>query len=284
MVSTFLQAIRWKLMLPGESVSTSRLFFVRNAGLSINNLLIARGVLGEASELAMLTKTDKIAGSKVVASMFMTRALDFGVTAAFILVGFVVIPQLSVFKPVITPMLIFAASLLILVLLAKKISRFPMLNKVKALESSLHAIAFLRNRKFNFLLSVFLTISAWMLLGTAAWIIAQALGIQLPFWMMSILLVGITLFVSAIPAGPSSIGTYEFVSVYMLGLFSINKSDALSYSLIIHALVILPPLMIGIPIISREMKTFRQAIAQGSALLKRLLLWRKACKSPTASL
>jgi len=36
--SLFLQAVRWKLMLPRESVSTARLFFVRNAGLSINNL------------------------------------------------------------------------------------------------------------------------------------------------------------------------------------------------------------------------------------------------------
>ena len=29
--SLFLQAVRWKLMLPRESVSTARLFFVRNA-------------------------------------------------------------------------------------------------------------------------------------------------------------------------------------------------------------------------------------------------------------
>ncbi|MBI4303140.1 MAG: flippase-like domain-containing protein, partial [Chloroflexi bacterium] len=54
-LSVFLQAIRWKLMLPGESVSTTRLFMVRNAGLSINNLVPGRGIVGEASELAMLT-------------------------------------------------------------------------------------------------------------------------------------------------------------------------------------------------------------------------------------
>ena len=67
--SIFLQAVRWKLLLPGESVSTTRFFLVRNAGQSINNLSPERGVLGEASELAMLTKSDNIAGSKVAASI-----------------------------------------------------------------------------------------------------------------------------------------------------------------------------------------------------------------------
>jgi len=66
-----LQAVRWKLMLPRESVSTTRLFLVRNAGLSLNNLSFAQGggVLGDASELAMLTRSNKIDGSKVVASL-----------------------------------------------------------------------------------------------------------------------------------------------------------------------------------------------------------------------
>ncbi len=279
LAALFLQTIRWKLMLPGESISTARLFFVRNAGLSINNLIIAKGVLGDASELAILTKSDKIDGSKVVASLFMARALDFVVTSIFVLVGFLVVPQLSVFKAVIIPLLVIIASLFLLMLFARKIGRLPLLNKFKALESSLHAIAFLRDRQLSFWLSISLTISAWILLGTAAWIVAQAIGIELPFWMMSILLVGVTLFSGAIPSGPSSVGAYEFVTVYTLGLFSINKSDALCFALLIHAMVVLPPTIIGISTISREWKTFQQVAAQVSALLKRWFLRRRVCKT-----
>lgn len=273
-LSIFLQAIRWKLMLPGEPVSPTRLFFVRNAGLSINNLMMARGIAGEASELVMLNKSDNIAGSKVVASMFMTRALDFAVTSMFVLAGFLVIPQLSVFKPVVVPVLITAAAILLLMLLAKRISGLPLLNKVKAIESSLHAVALLRNRQLSFWLSLSLTVSAWMLLGTAAWLVAQAIGIHLPFWMICILLVGISLFAGVIPAGPSSLGVYEFVTVYTLGLFAVDSSDALSFALIIHALVVLPSIIIAIPVLSREGKTFQSAAAQVSALLKRRLLRR----------
>lgn len=270
-VSLILQAIRWKLLLPGESVSTGRLFLVRNVGLSVNNLMVARGILGEASELAMLTKSDKIAGSKVVASIYVTRALDFLVTSAFVLVGFVVIPQLSVFKPVMIPMLVATASFSIILLAAKHISRFPLLKKIKAIESSLHAIAFLRNRQANFWLSISLTISAWMLLGTAAWLVAQALGILLPFWMISILLVGVGLLSGFIPSGPSSLGVYEFATVHLLGLFAIDKSDALSFAVLIHALIVFPTLIIGIPMLSRERKTFGEIIGQASGLLNRWL-------------
>jgi len=276
--SLFLQAVRWKLMLPRESVSTARLFFVRNAGLSINNLSFAQGggVLGDASELAMLTRSDKIDGSKVVASLLMARALDFVITSTFILVGFFIVPQLGVFKPVIIPVLVVMALIVLLVLFARKIGRFPLLNKIRVLKSSLSALAFLRDRKLIFALSLFLTVLAWMLLGTAAWLVADAIGIQLPFWVMSILLVGMTLFSGAIPAAPSAIGTYEFVTVYILGLFSINRSDALCFALIVHAMVMLPPNLMGIPTISREWKTFRQIISQAGAVLKQRFLRRRA--------
>jgi uncharacterized protein (TIRG00374 family) len=279
--SLFLQAVRWKLMLPRESVSTARLFFVRNAGLSINNLSFAQGagVLGHASELAMLTRSDKIDGSKVVASLFMSRALDFVITSIFILVGFFVVPQLSIFKPVIIPLLVVMALIVLFVLFATKVGRFPLLNKVRVLQSSLHAVAFLRDRKLVFWLSISLTVLAWMLLGTAAWLVAQAIGIQLPFWMMSIVLVGMTLLSGAIPAAPSAIGTYEFATVYILGLFSVNKSDALCFALLVHALVIIPPNLIGIPTISKEWKTFRQITAQAIALFKQRFLRRRACKT-----
>jgi hypothetical protein len=276
--SLFLQAVRWKLMLPRESVSTTRLFFVRNAGLSLNNLSFGQGggVLGDASELAMLSKSDKIDGSKVVASLLMSRALDFVITSIFILVGFFIVPQLGVFKPVIIPVLVVMPLIILFVLFARKVGGFPLLHKVRVVESSLHAVAFLRDRKLIFALSIFLTILAWMLLGTAAWLVAQAIGIQLPFWVMSIVLVGMTLFSGAIPAAPSAIGTYEFVTVYILGLFSINRSDALCFALLVHAMVMIPPNIMGIPTISREWKTFRQVIRQAGAILKQRFLRRRA--------
>ena len=271
-------------MLPRESVSTTRLFFVRNAGLSLNNLSFAQGggVLGDASELAMLTKSDNIDGSKVIASLVMSRALDFVVTSVFILVGFFIVPQLSVFRPIIIPVVVVMALIIILVVFARKVVRVPLLKRARALQSSLHAFAFLRDRKLIFTLSIFLTVLAWMLLGAAAWLVAQAIGIQMPFWMMSIVLIGMTLFSGAIPSAPSAIGTYEFVTVYLLGLFSVNKSDALCFALLVHTLVMLPPNIMGIPTVSKELKTFRQIISQGSAILRQRFTRRKAYATQSA--
>jgi uncharacterized membrane protein YbhN (UPF0104 family) len=282
--SLFMQAVRLKLMLPKERVSTTRLFFVRNAGLSLNNLSFAQGggVLGDASELAMLTRSDKIDGSKVVASLLMSRVLDFVITSIFVLAGFFIIPQLSVFKPVIIPMLIVVALLILFVLFARKVGKLPLLNRIKVIQSSLRAVTFLRDRKLIFWLTIFVTVIAWMLLGTAAWLVAEAIGIQLPFWTISILLVGMTLFAGAIPAAPSALGTYEFVTVYILGLFSVNRSDALCFALVVHALVMLPPNLMGIPTISREWKTFRQLIGQAGVLFRRRFFRRRAVMTQPA--
>jgi uncharacterized membrane protein YbhN (UPF0104 family) len=282
--SLFMQAVRLKLMLPKERVSTTRLFFVRNAGLSLNNLSFAQGggVLGDASELAMLTRSDKIDGSKVAAGLFMSRVMDFVITSIFVLAGFFIIPQLSVFKPVIIPMLVVVALLVLFVLFARKVGRLPLLNKIKIIQSSLRAVTFLRDRKLIFWLTIFVTVIAWMLLGTAAWLVAQAIGIQMPFWMISIVLVGMTLFAGAIPAAPSAIGTYEFVTVYILGLFAVNKSDAFTFALVVHALVMLPPNLMGIPTISKEWKTFRQIARQVGALVKLRVFRRRAITTQPA--
>jgi len=72
----------------------------------------------------------------------MARALDFVITSIFILVGFFILPQLSVFKLVVIPVLVFMALTVLLVLFARKVGRLPLLNKVRVLESSLRAVAF----------------------------------------------------------------------------------------------------------------------------------------------
>ncbi len=267
-VATVLQAIRWKLLLPGESVSTARLFLVRNAGLTVNNLALARGVLGEASELAMLTHSDNICAAKVTASIFMSRALDFLVTSAFLLAGFIVLPQLSGFRAVIVPVFVVAAVILAVVLLAKRISRLPILKKVKAVESSLHEVHALGHHS-TLWLSVSLTVLAPLLLGTAAWLVAQALGIHLSFWMVGILLVSINLLAGIIPSGFSGIGVYEFAAVSVLGLFAVNRSDALAFAMIVHALVVFPALIIGIPTLCREQRAFRGVAGQVGVLFGR---------------
>ena len=114
-----------------------------------------------------------------------------------------------------------------------------------------------------------------MLLGAAGWLVAAALGIQLSFWMMSILLVGAGFFASVIPAGPAKLGTYEFTFVYVLGLFVVDRQAALTFALLTHALFVLPSMIIGILVVSRERKALEEVGTQAGGLLRRLLFRRK---------
>ena len=70
-----------------------------------------------------------------------------------------------------------------------------------------------------------------------------------------ILLVAMKWFISIIPAGPGSLGAFEFSGVYAFGLFAVDPSMVLTFAVFIHAMIFLPYLVIGLPVLARERRT-----------------------------
>ena len=99
----FLQAYRWKLLLPKEKVSTTRLFVVKEMGQGLNNISPIR-VLAEVAQTAMLTRRYGISGPKVVSSLLMSRLFDLLVTVNLVGVGMIILPQLSGYRPLVAPL------------------------------------------------------------------------------------------------------------------------------------------------------------------------------------
>ena len=85
--------------------------------------------------------------------------------------------------------------------------------------------------------------------------VAQTVGTPLPFWNIMILLVAMKWFISIIPAGPGSLGAFEFSGVYAFGLFAVDPSMVLTFAVFIHAMIFLPYLVIGLPVLARERRT-----------------------------
>ena len=255
-LSTFLQTVRWKTLLHGEKVSMTRLYMVRNADQSLNVALPVRGV-SEAAELVMLTRSDKIQSGKVVASIFMDRGLDLMVATAILAVGLFLVPQLSAFRPVIIPILALATGAVTFFCFSGRISNARLLQRLQPVRTSFASVALWRNRRLRLAFSTLLAIASWFALGAGAWLVAQALDITLPFWKIAILFVVIKSLTSVVPAGPGSVGTFEFSGVYALGLFAVDPTSALAFVLILHALILLPQLAVGIPVLARERRTLR---------------------------
>jgi uncharacterized membrane protein YbhN (UPF0104 family) len=266
--AALMQTLRWKVLLPGEKISVARLYLVRSAGASVNQLLPLR-VAGEAAQFAMLTQGNNIQGAKVVASIFMNRAFDLLVSTTMMSIGFFWVPQLSVFKPAIIPSVVLAVGIILLFFFSGSISRLGFLRGLRPVQHSLNSLALWRNQRPRLVLAAGVTVVAWLSLGTGAWVIAQDLGITLPFWMIAILLVILTSFSNLIPSGPGAIGVFEFASTYLLGLFTVDKTSALTFALLIHMLLFVPTLAVGMPVLLGDQKTWRRVMQSVRCFLAR---------------
>ncbi len=100
--AAFLEAWRWKLLLPGEKVSTARLFLVRNVGMGINNVSPVR-IVGEVAQTTMLRYGNNVGMARIVSSLLLARMLDMLVTLNIEGIGLIIMPQLSGFRLVIFP-------------------------------------------------------------------------------------------------------------------------------------------------------------------------------------
>lgn len=261
-----LKAWRFKLLLPGETVSATRLFCVTHAGSAVNTLSPLR-VFAEVTQTLILTRGDGLKLSKVASGILLGRLFDLLVTANLVGVGLFLLPQLSGFKPVVIPLWAIAGVALVAFLLfGKRLSRVAGLSRIRPLEETLQCISEVRKQGRLLLLCGGLTGVAWMSIGVAAWLVALQAGITLPFWLVSMIIVAVSMFSGAVPAPPGVVGVYEFVAISTLGLFAVAPSAAFTFAVVIHLLIFLPPLVIGLPVLALERRLFRRAAPQALAL------------------
>ncbi len=266
-----MEALRWKLLLHKEPVSTVRLFLVKHAGQGLNNFSPVR-LVAEAAQTAMLRYGNGISTPKVVCSLLMARLFDLLVTVNLMGAGLVVLPQLAGFRPFVLPLwAMTSAALIALVVLGGRMHRMPGVRRFGALEAMLRTIGSVGARPRVMLACILLTAASWMSIGAAAWLVAGAAGIELPFWLMAIVIVAVTLFSATTPAPPGAVGVYEFAVISTLTLFAVEPSVALTFALVVHGILFLPAMLIGIPVLALERKT-----------LKGILTWRRKTSAPVA--
>lgn len=252
-----MEALRWKLLLHKEPVSTVRLFLVKHAGQGLNNFSPIR-LVAEAAQTAMLRYGNGISTPKVVSSLVMARLFDLLVTVNLVGAGLVVLPQLAGLRPFVLPLwAMTSAALIALVVLGGRMHRMPGVRRFVALEAMLRTIGSVGARPGVMLACILLTAASWMSIGAAAWMVAGAAGIGLPFWLMAIVIVAVTLFSATTPAPPGAVGVYEFAVISTLTLFAVEPSVALTFALVVHGILFLPAMLIGIPVLALERKTLK---------------------------
>lgn len=258
------RAVRWHyLVLPMKKARPRNLLAATILCYMGNNLLPAR--LGEFIRAVVLAEKEQLEVSAVFATLVIDRLFD-GFTVLLILLftfftvqlppGMEQVQQRLVTGGYIT-LALYVAVIIFLVVLKRATTRtihvlslllrpFPKVISDKIIPLTGSFISGIRMTSKPGELAALL-LSSLIIWGTAAWpidLVLKAFNIHLPFSAALFILVFLV-FAVMVPASPGYVGTYHAACMYGLMAFAIQKEQALSVAIVVHAISYFPVIFFG---------------------------------------
>ncbi|MER3445426.1 MAG: hypothetical protein C4291_00705 [Candidatus Dadabacteria bacterium] len=270
LLTNIIRSYRWKYVLnPIQKISILSVFSVVSIGYMANNILPAR--LGEFVRAYIIGKKEGISKSTTLATIVVERIFD-GLTLLFFLT------LISLFFPL--PLWIkrvgFAAtvfflslSVFLLILMFKKTIGIRLVERGVSLFSSYIAQRASRlmdsflsglviiNHKKDILMAFLFSVIAWLAEATTYYVIGLSFGIDLPLYVPVLTVVIVNLGIM-IPSAPGYVGTFEFFCISVLAIFSVEKSIALSFAIVLHAVLFIPITIVGMIYFWKENLSFAE--------------------------
>ncbi len=261
-VGVWVRAWRWHYLLrPVKKVSTQKMFPIVTIGYMGNNIYPARA--GEVLRAVVLKRHEGVPISASLATIIVERIFD-GVTM-LLFIGVILLLHLvppsgdleGIFR---VAGLIFVGLLasFFLVALSPGIVNRTLDFILSAMPPALAERAEVPLRRFLAGLRVLqspravgatlgLSIVAWLCEAAMYYILAMGFpgitslpdGTSLPYYAMVLNMAVANVF-TMVPAAPGYIGTFDAASVFTLGLYGVEKAVALSYTVILHLVLLVP--------------------------------------------
>jgi hypothetical protein len=288
LAALLLRSVRWRLLFYPESGLRLRTFFgVLNVGYMVNNLLPFQ--VGDLARAYLLGELQGLSRARAFSTVVVERVVD-----VLVLFGLLVILMLFISVPAwaAVPVAIAAGLFLLLggVLVAVAGNKRWVLSVLEALlrfvpgrfhegskrmaASALDGLAIFSTPRI-LVLMVGWSLGSWMVTVLVLYFAMMAFNLGLPFSAAVFLLV-MTSFGFFIPSSPGALGVYHAISIESLvRVFDVDRALATSYSLVVHLIFYVPPLLIGLFFLWRERFSWRQlriwttqqAAAQGEVSL-----------------
>ena len=277
-ISVYFRSMRWSVMLRHlKPVSTRRLFPVVVVGYMANNILPMR--LGEIVRSYYLSEREGVSATSALVTVFVERIFDALALLFFIALIVPFVPVAGLVEDFgdrwgLPPSLLmlgltlpFIGAFCVLVLLSaypdqtrslalRLLGRFPeRLTSVLdgLLTRALDGIAPLRSPRT--LAALFgLSIPIWLTEVAVFWLMGYSFGIEayhdgaVPMAVNMVLTTAITNLGGSIPAAPGGLGLFELIAreILVLGpLASVDRSVAGGYVIALHAVILLPVIILG---------------------------------------
>jgi uncharacterized protein (TIRG00374 family) len=131
-----------------------------------------------------------------------------------------------------------------------------------AIDSFTNGLATIRSVKDAGAL-VGLTAAAWASWAFAAWCCTHAVGVSLGLLGL-VFLTGVVNLGVSIPSSSGFVGTYQWLCVSALSVFSIGRSDAFAFAVVLHAMSLIPVTLVGYAVLA--WMTFRPTRSRHESL------------------
>jgi uncharacterized protein (TIRG00374 family) len=240
------RAFRWqRLLRPIATVRYPPMLGYLLIGYVANNILPAR--LGELVRVHYLGDREGISRASALGTVVVERVVDL---VAVVAIASVALLVLSVRGVVANAILVGAAvaGLFLIVLalgivahrlpgmdrLAALVDRFP---KIRDLARSLQGGLAVASRPRTLAEALLASAASWTVAILAFAAVGHAIGVELSIGQAALIASGVAL-ASAVPAGPSNLGTFEFAAVEIGKAIGIPADSAFALALLVHATIL----------------------------------------------
>ena len=271
------RVFRWQTLFSPLKVRLGNIFNALNIGYFLSNILPAR--IGDFVRAYLIGDMESVSKARALSTVVVERLFDGLTVVLFFALSALFVPNIpsEARQAAIGVALTGIVGIVVLLglswqkergmaFLHRLASPFPFLQRAglwHALESLIDGFAVLRSPR-PIIGVVLWSIYAWTLGGIMFWAAMFAMGVRdgagvpLPI-SAAFLVMTVTSLVVVIPSSPGYLGIFHYVAVLTLTtIYGVDKSNALSYAVVIHAVSYLWITAIGVFSIWREGLTYQR--------------------------
>ena len=241
-----LRAFRWRgLLAPVARLSLPTVTASLLVGYLANNILPAR--LGELVRSHHLGDRTGVSRASVLGTVVVERVVDTGTLVAIASAAIVVLAVRGIVASAVLVGVAITGLLVAALALALVADRLPYADRVVAAvgrwpavvraASRLRGGLAVAGRPRTMLAAIGWSVAAWAATIVAFAAAGQAIGVELTWGQAALLASGTTL-VTAIPAGPGYIGTFELAAVEIAKAVGVPPDEAFALALLVHATIL----------------------------------------------
>lgn len=263
-ISAFgVRALRWSWLLrPVRKLEWRGLISVVLIGFFGNYVLPAK--TGELVRAYVLGKRENLSKSAILGSIAVEKTMDTLILFAILLATVWTVPlpeEISNFEKIAAGFLIVViGGMLVLAARGRAVSNlivrglqfvFPWWKErvARVTNSFVDGLSVLYHGS-SIGIVIVLSLVIWVMTTLNFWLIGSALGLNLPLYAY-VIIVAVTNMASFVPSAPGRFGTLEALSVFVLGLFGVEKNTAVLFPILLRVAQ-LAPIFLGYLFLNRE--------------------------------